>query len=201
MDSFTLPALPAACEWQNSPVDWRTWADDNLAITADGKTDWYIDPAGGFTRSNAPAALFTPPDERCLLSAKVSVSFASAFDAGVLLAAVRNDLWAKVCFEYSPRGKPTVVSVVTRGASDDCNSTVIEGREVYLRLAMTRKALAFHYSSDGRSWNLVRYFSLGGAPGMRLGFLCQSPAGEGCSAVFTEIRYRAGELKDIRSGE
>jgi regulation of enolase protein 1 (concanavalin A-like superfamily) len=201
MDPFVLPALPAACEWQNRPADWKVGADGSLAITAGGKTDWFIDPAGSFVTFNAPAALFTPPDASCLLSAKVSVSFASAFDAGVLLAMAREDLWAKVCFEYSPQGRPMVVSVVTRGASDDCNSTVIEGREVYLRVAMTRKTFAFHYSSDGRYWHLVRYFSLGAAPGMRMGFLSQSPTGEGCEAVFTGIVYGAGELKDIRSGE
>lgn len=196
-----LPALPSVCEWKNSPTGWKTWADNNLAITAGGKTDWFIDPAGGFVRSTAPAALFTPPDACCLLNAKVSVSFASAFDAGGLLAEARGDLWAKVCFEYSPQGRPMVVSVVTRGVSDDCNSTVIEGVEVYLRIARTQKTLALHYSTDGRYWHLVRYFSLGTAPGMRMGFLSQSPTGEGCAAVFTEIGYKAGELKDIRSGE
>jgi uncharacterized protein len=201
MGSFKLPALPAACEWLNGPADWKTWGDDGLAVSSGGKTDWFIDPAGGSVAFNAPAALFTPPDERCLLSARVSVSFASAFDAGVLLAAAREDLWAKICFEYSPQGRPMVVSVVTRGASDDCNSTLVEGGEVYLRVAVMRRALAFHYSLDGRYWNLVRYFSLGAVSGLRMGFLSQSPTGDGCSATFTGIRYAAGELKDIRNGE
>ncbi len=116
MGTITLRALPAACEWRNSPADWKAWGEDNLAVTAGGKADWFIDPALGSVTYNAPAALFTPPDASFLLRAKASVSFVSAFDAGVLLAAVREDLWAKVCFEYSPQGKPMVVSGVTRGA-------------------------------------------------------------------------------------
>jgi hypothetical protein len=83
MTSFTLPALPAACEWRNSPPNWKTRGEDNLAITAGGKTDWLIDPARGSVAFKKPAALSAPPDARCFLSAKVSVSFASTFNAGV----------------------------------------------------------------------------------------------------------------------
>jgi uncharacterized protein len=199
MNDFALEALPAPCDWVNSPTGWKAWGGNNLAIAAGPKTDWFRDPSGGAVTHNAPAAIFTPPDESALLSARVSVSFASTFDAGVLLASAGEDLWAKLCFELSPRGKPMIVSVVTKGLSDDCDSVVVRGREVHLRLAMMRKALAFHYSLDGRLWHLVRHFGLGA--GVRLGFLCQSPTGGGCEASFAGITYRAGELRDIRSGE
>jgi hypothetical protein len=199
MNEFLLESVPAPCEWVNAPAGWRAWGGDNLVIAAGPQTDWFRDPAGGAVTHNAPAALFTPPDECALLSATVSVSFASTFDAGVLLAAADEQLWAKLCFERSPRGEAMIVSVVTKGSSDDCNSVVVDAEEVHLRLATMRKAIAFHYSLDGRLWNLVRHFGLG--TGLRLGFLCQSPTGRGCEASFTGITYRAGELRDIRSGE
>jgi hypothetical protein len=94
-----------------------------------------------------------------------------------------------------------IVSVVTRGVSDDCNSAAIAGQEVYLRVACTAQTLAFHYSSDGRFWHFVRYFTLGDMTDLRLGFSSQSPTGDGCTSVFSEISYRAGALKDNRSGE
>jgi hypothetical protein len=94
-----------------------------------------------------------------------------------------------------------VVSVVTRGASDDCNHVVIDGREVYLRIAVTPRTVAFHYSLDGARWHFVRYFTLGEVDRPRVGFSSQSPRGQRCVAVFSEIRYREGELSDNRSGE
>ena len=104
------------------------------------------------------------------------------------------------CFEYSPDGEPMVVSVVTRGVSDDCNSTVVDGRAVWLRIARRGHAVAFHASLDGRRWSFVRYFALEATDDLSVGFLAQSPTGKGCSVSFTEIAYEATRLVDLRSG-
>jgi uncharacterized protein len=205
MSPFRLPALPAECEWHNPPLDWKMEGERGLSITAGGRTDWFVDPAGGEATDSAPAALFrpSPADANYLLSARVAVTFAAAFDAGVLQvrAAPDDTLWAKLCFEYSPQRQPMVVSVVTRGVSDDCNSAVIEAQDVYLRIARTPRTLAFHYSLDGRFWHFVRYFTLGETADLRVGVSAQSPTGQGCTATFSEITYRAGVLQDNRSGE
>jgi regulation of enolase protein 1 (concanavalin A-like superfamily) len=202
MTTLTLPSIPATCNGKNDPVDWSIGPDHSLRITAGAKTDWFVEPSGStWVSTNAPAALFAPPDEHFLLSAKVTVRFASTYDAGVLMLYGRDDQWAKLCFEFSPQNQPMIVSVVTRGLSDDCNSTVIDGNAVYLRVARMGAAFGLHYSLDGKYWNMVRYFTLGKAENLRAGFEAQSPTGEGCSAVFTEITYRPDLLKDMRTGE
>ena len=93
--------------------------------------------------NNAPVALFTPSSENFLLSAKVTVEFKYTYDAGVIFLYVNDDTWAKLCFEYSPQNEAMVVSVVTRGRSDDCNSTVIGSHTVYLRAFRQGNALAY----------------------------------------------------------
>lgn len=202
MTTLRLSPIPGDLEWKNDPTDWKVGADNSLSITSGAKTDWFIDPSGSASVSNnAPVALFRPPDENFLLSARVTVSFASTFDAGVLFLYERDDLWGKLCFEYSPQNQPMIVSVVTRGFSDDCNSTVIEGNTVFLRVARIASAFALHFSLDGKYWNMVRYFTLGNVDSLRAGFEAQSPTGEGCNAIFSEIAYRPGILKDLRSGE
>jgi hypothetical protein len=201
MTGFTLPGLPAALRWRYQPADWQAGPGNRLVITASEKTNWFIDPAGTRQEDNAPGVVFAPPDPAFLFSAKVSVDFGSTFDAGVLQLRSRDDLWAKLCFEYSPQGEPMIVSVVTRGVSDDCNSVVIEGREIYLRMAHTLGTTAFHYSRDGRYWHMVRYFSLGELSELCVGLSAQSPRGRSCRVVFTEIQYMAGRLQDNRSGE
>jgi hypothetical protein len=201
MTVFMVPTIPGEFQWKNRPLDWKVEPGNSLTIIAGEGTDWFIDPAGTYTQDSAPSALFLPPDENFLLSAKVAVGFASAFDAGVLQVRERDDLWAKLCFEYSPQRQPMIVSVVTREVSDDCNSVPIEGQEVYLRIARSAQTFAFHYSQDGRYWHLVRYFTLGKLDNLRVGFSSQSPTGQQCGVVFSEISYRPGTLKDNRSGE
>ena len=94
-----------------------------------------------------------------------------------------------------------IVSVVTRGVSDDCNSVSIGDHSVYLRIYRQSDVLAFHYSLNGRYWHFVRFFSLGIVEQLRVGFSTQSPMGQGCRAVFSEIRYAASALPDLRNGE
>lgn len=195
-----MTVLTTPFEWKNQPVSSAV-DTERLSIVASGQTDWFVDPAGGMSKVNAPAALFAPTDAHYTLSARVTVDFASTYDAGVLAIYERDDCWAKLCFEYSPQRQPMVVSVVTRGTSDDCNSVIIDGRSVYLRLYYHGPALAFHYSLDGSYWHLVRHFTLGALAQPRIGFLAQSPTGAGCAVAFERVAYKAATLADLRSGD
>jgi uncharacterized protein len=200
-DSFTLASIPVNLTWKNQPLKSTSDAEGQISITTGLQTDWFIHPTGEQVKANAPIALFMPPDSTFQLQAKVTVDFADTYDAGTLFIYVHDTLWAKLCFEYSPQGQPMVVSVVTRGVSDDCNSVTIEDRSVYLRLYREGRVFAFHYSRDGRYWHFVRHFSLGDLEQVGLGFSAQSPLGEGCEVIFSEIRYTLSPLLDLRSGE
>jgi len=199
MSTFTLPSIPTPLDWQIAPLDYEV--DPALTIKSGPKTDWFIDPNRSEELGTAPNALFAAPDTNFTLSAKVTVDFAATYDAGVLRIHERDDLWAKLCFEYSPQGHPTIVSVVTRGYSDDCNSVQISGNTVHLRLTRLGDAFAFHYSLDGHYWHLVRYFTLGKLQLPQFGFSSQSPTGTGCTAVFADIQYQARKVADLRNGE
>jgi regulation of enolase protein 1 (concanavalin A-like superfamily) len=201
MTRFNLPTIPGELLWMNQPLDWKIGTDNSLTITAGEKTDWFYDPAKKVLLNNAPSSLFVPPDNKFFLRAMVSVDFLSDYDAGAIQIFESDKLWAKLCFEYSPQKQPMIVSVVTRVTSDDCSSVFIDGNEVYLRIAQTPEATAFHYSLDGTYWQFVRYFSLGELKNLRVGFSTQSPTGTQCTAVFSKICYQAGKLKDKRSGE
>ena len=109
-------------------------------------------------------------------------------------------VWAKLCFECSPQLEPMVVSVVTRGVSDDCNSFAVDADHVWLRVSRIGPAFAFHASMDGATWSLVRHFALPATDELLVGFEAQSPLGTGCTASFTKLRYEAQTLSDIRSG-
>ena len=196
----TLDVLPGAT-WINEPAEASFDAEHGeLTVTASGRTDWFIDPASGESIGSAPA-LVAAIDDDFTLSARVRVGFRSTFDAGVLVIRHSPTEWAKLCFEYSPQGRPMVVSVVTDGVSDDANCTPIDGDEVYLRISRTGRAWLFHYSLDGRMWHFVRHFRLTSDAPSLVGFLAQSPTGEGSTTRFSEISRTSTPPRDIRSGE
>jgi regulation of enolase protein 1 (concanavalin A-like superfamily) len=201
LDDVAIPSLPDPLRWEGDRADWRIEQDGGLSIEAGPICDRFVDPEGAAPKSNAPCVLFDAPDGPFLFGARVSVQFASTFDAGVLYLEAANDRWAKLCFEYSPQGRAMVVSVVTRGVSDDCNSVTIDGNDVYLRIARREKALAFHYSLDGQRWEMVRHFGLGDVQRLKIGLSAQSPMGQGCRVQFSAIGFEQKLLGDLRSGE
>ena len=199
MNAPVLSVIPEELQWENPPVAWQV-EGEMLTITAGKLQDLFTSPAGDAPKNNSPRALFAPKGN-VLLSAKVEVDFTSKFDAGVLIIYNDEKKWAKLCFEYSPQQQPMVVSVVNNGISDDCNSVVIHGNQVYLRIARIEQAFAFHFSTDGQFWHMVRFFTLGELDNLRIGFSSQSPTGEGCMSTFSEIVYENKTLADTRSGE
>jgi regulation of enolase protein 1 (concanavalin A-like superfamily) len=199
MSALNIPNLPDSLHWLNQPQAWDLSLDSQLTITAAAKTDWFIDPQGAVNLSNAPALLFSTPGP-CILSAQVTVNHIATFDAGVLMVYEDPSMWAKLCLELSPQRVPMVVSVVTKDVSDDCNAFPVTG-PAYFRVSRLEKAYAFHVSRDGNRWDLIRYFSLEDNQNGQLGFLAQSPTGNGCTAFFRNIRFEERLLGDIRSGE
>lgn len=192
---FALEAVP--------PHDWTWIGGSALETVALPLTDYFVDPVDDDAAPPSPAAtlLGVPPSGDFQLSARVAVDVHAQFDAGVLLLWKDDRHWAKLCFERSPAGDPMVVSVVTRGTSDDANAFVVDGAEVRLRISRLGRAYAFHASTDGSAWRMIRLFSLGDdVAEHRVGFEAQSPMGEGCRVDFDEIAFIAQRLADVRDG-
>jgi regulation of enolase protein 1 (concanavalin A-like superfamily) len=200
MAALTVPWLPFPLTPEGSPPCRHRVVDGALILTSEPSTDLFVDPAGGGTAPDAGRLVGMPPDGDFTLAARVTVEFGSTYDAGVLLLHAAERRWAKLCFELSPQGEPTAVTVVTRETSDDCNSFEVAGSTLWLRITRSGRAWAFHASADGRWWRLLRYFSLGDRHPVRVGFLAQSPTGPGCTASFEEIALRHGAPADLRDG-
>ena len=162
--ALKLPDLPFALEPAGSPPAGCRVRHGVLTLTAAARTDLFVDPAGADPGQVPDAGRFVglPPAGDFTLAAQVSVEFGSMYDAGVLLLHAAERQWAKLCFEYSPQLRPTAVTVVTRETSDDCNSFEVDGNTLWLRITRSGAAWAFHASTDGAWWRLLRYFALSG---------------------------------------
>lgn len=199
-EPVSLAPLPMALRWLAPAPSWK--ADEHgLELSAAAETDLFSDPAGGSPVAKPAALLGAAPEGDFLFSARVICEQRSTYDAGVLLLYRDEQNWAKLCLELSPQGIPTVVSVVTRGVSDDCNSFACERAEISLRIARIDDCFAFHASNEGGRWQLIRYFALEGEGEVEIGFMAQSPTGSGCTARFDQIAFDERRLGDLRNGE
>src|SRR5215469_13488863 len=197
---LTAGWLPFQLASQGYPPCEYQVTDAGLILTSAAATDMFVDPAGAWPVPDAGRLVGTPPDGDFRLAARVRVDFASTYDAGALLLHAGEGLWTKLCLELSPQRKPMAVTVVTRGTSDDCNSFDVSGSALWLRITRSGAAWAFHASTDGDWWRLLRYFSLGSDNPVKIGFLAQSPKGQSCTAAFERISFLAGAPADLRDG-
>jgi hypothetical protein len=201
MTSLVLPGVPFALEASGNPPCEAQVAGSALTLTSGPASDLFIDPAGEEGgRPDAGRWTGLPGDHDFTLAARVSVQFQATFDAGVMLLYLSERRWAKLCYEFSPQHRPTAVTVVTRSMSDDSNSFETGGGPLWLRMARSGRTWAFHASRDGSWWGLLRYFTLGESSGARVGFLAQSPTGQGCTAVFDNVVYQPSAPADLRDG-
>lgn len=196
----SVPGVPSAQRWRNAPASWSVDPSGALSITGGKSTDWFVSPFDGHTNANSPVLLFKAAGE-FTLRAKLTVGFGKPWDAGCLAVFADDATWAKLCYEMTQWQEPTIVSVVTQGRSDDNNSIPVPGNSVYLQVAKIGQAIFFYASKDGRSWRLTRAFHFASDGPLELGFSSQSPAGESCATVFSEIRYRPKPPADFWKGE
>jgi regulation of enolase protein 1 (concanavalin A-like superfamily) len=180
-------------------LDWTAPPREPIEIAAGPRTDLFVDPGGGEPVLNAPLALGAT-DGDFLLSARVRADLRATFDAGALILHADERTWAKLALERSPRGEAMIVSVVTRGVSDDANGPVVVGDSVWLRAARIGGTCALHSSTEGQRWDLVRHFALDAPDGLAAGLLAQSPTGDGCTATFDDVRFETRTLADLRDG-
>ena len=204
--AWSVPGLPFTL----SPSSEAAWtiaaAPATVTASAAPHSDIFIDPGAdnqlnAESMLNAATLLGRPPDGDFQFSARVTVAFASTYDAGVLLVWIDDRHWGKLCFEFSPDGEPMIVSVVARGVADDANAFVVDGRTVWLRVSRIDHALAYHASLDGKTWRMIRFFAIDAAStSAAIGFEAQSPTGDGCVVTSDDIRFTRERLSDLRDG-
>lgn len=195
--NFRIKAIPFPLEILNSPVCCTITGDSVIEVTAKGKTNLFNNPNGKYYVQDAPMILFKP-DSDFALSARVTGNLKEIYDVTALVVYQNKNTWAKLCFENSVEKIPTIVSVVTRQYSDDCNSMPVEEDFAYLAIMKNGKEYSFFYSKDEEHWKMIRHFRLETTHDIKIGFAVHDSRGNSFSARFSNIKYKGQSLDSMK---
>ncbi|MDD6665088.1 MAG: DUF1349 domain-containing protein [Eubacterium coprostanoligenes] len=138
-----------------------------------------------------------------VLTVKVSHEFKETYDSASVMVMQDMENWAKCCFELTDFGTHAAVSVVTKNnESDDANGCDIEEQNfAWLKVCRVGRAFSFHYSLDGKNFNMTRYFLMKDAESVKVGLLAQAPTGQGGNRIYENLSIESRTVKNIRAGE
>jgi regulation of enolase protein 1 (concanavalin A-like superfamily) len=189
----------SALTWNAHPSEARE-ENGKLLLTALAETDIFVSPETGEEVMNAPY-YSAPVTGDFTLRVQASRSFVSTFDACAVLMLEDDTHWGKLCFEFTDLGHRAIVTVVTNGRSDDANGVIIDGDTVWLQFSRKGSLFAMHYSLDGEDFLMARIFTLPCGETVRLGFVAQSPTGNGGVCGYDKICFENKSPEDMRKGQ
>jgi hypothetical protein len=183
-----------------------TFGEDTIILKAPASSDFFCNNGAiaeeGLTPANLTNAPFfyTEVTGDFVLRVKVAHDFKDTYDSASIMVLKDLTVWAKACFELTDFDTNAVVSVVTNQTSDDANGCNIEGKEVWLQAARSGNSFAFHYSLDGRKFDMMRFFNLPAEETIKVGLLAQAPTGEGGERIYRNYSLEHRTVKNIRAG-
>jgi len=182
-------------------------SSDKIAIHATPKSDFFRNPsavgADGITPDSLSNAPYYYQDVAgdFVMKVKVSLDFKDVYDAASIMVMENEQIWAKACFELTDFDTHAVVSVVTNQLSDDANGCNVDSDSVWLQVTRMNQAFAFHYSTDGVNFYMMRVFHLPVSETIKVGLLAQAPIGSGGERVFEGFLLENKTVKNIRVGQ
>jgi len=198
-DSLKIAGIDKWLKWENKPNKYQ-FNKSSITIYSGEKTDMFRDPNVSYNTDNAPKLLFKA-DTNFIFSAAIEHAFKSKWDGGALVIKSDSLNWIKTCFEKDYTGARRIVTVVTKGISDDCNSVELHSNKVYFKIAKADNVITIYYSENGLKWFLIRHFTFDAIGDLKIGFLAQSPTGKDCKVIFSKINYKKKKIKDPYLGE
>lgn len=179
----------------------REFDNSSERFGAGAKTDFFRDPASAHEIASAPF-VYQEITGDFTITVRLEPEFHSNYDAGAILVMSGEDQWLKFAYELTDLGYPAIVSVVTRGRSDDCNGEPWHSGSVVYRMSRRGTAVGCYYGEDEASLKMHRLLTVPGDPAapLKVGLTVQSPTGEGAQCGFSEIRLEPSSVADMRRG-
>ncbi len=196
----TQPSIPLeTLQWMNEPTNF-TIDGASIRITAKKGTDFFNNPENGEISASAPF-LYQEIAGDFIATVKTQPDFSSMWNAGVLMVHIDSLNWIKFAFENSDATGKSIVSVVTRGVSDDANGAILQSATaVWLRIIRKDDLYALHWSVDGQNFQMARLSKMPVADRVKIGIEAQSPVGEEATHYFSDFSIEKRRVEDLRKG-
>ncbi len=187
-------------KWVNEPTRYEI-IDSVLSVTVESGTDYFNDPESSDINSTAPL-LYREVEGDFVATALVNPDLSSMWNATSLMVYIDSLNWIKFAFENSDATGNSIVTVVTRGVSDDANGVVI-GNQGFMWLRMIRKGniYAMHWSHDGKEYKMARLSTLPEALKVKVGLEAQSPVGTSATHEFLYFNIENKTVANLRKGQ
>lgn len=193
-------------KWINEGIIRQT--DHHIEIDAPAQSDFFCNNGAVSEEGITPETLcnapfyYTEVDGDFVMRVKVAHDFKDTYDSASIMIMIDMQNWAKACFEKTDFGTHAAVSVVTRnGESDDANGCNIDSNSVWLQITRVGNSFAFHFSEDGVTYYMMRFFNLSAGKTIKVGLLAQAPQGNGGIRTYENLTIEKKTVKNIRFGE
>lgn len=188
-----------AFQWLNKPVAVE-FNEGTMSVTAPAKSDFFINPENDEISASAPL-FYQEIEGDFVATALVKPDFRDQWNAGALMVHIDEANWIKFAFESSDATGKSVVSVVTRGVSDDANGVRLEAFDkIWLRLIRKGNNFAMHWSTDGETYVMARLAQMADAQRVKVGLEAQSPVGQAVTHDFLYFNVEEKTVQDLRAG-
>jgi regulation of enolase protein 1 (concanavalin A-like superfamily) len=181
--------------WVNEPQNW-SHEGGILSVTTDEKTDFWNKTWYGFERFSGHFFGVDVVDD-FTFQVKVKAGFHALYDqAGVMFLADKSH-WLKAGVELND-GAPAIGSVLTLNHSDWATGVFPDGIDAFwMRLTRKRESLRLQYSTDGKTWPLLRLAHFPKFKKCAVGVMCCTPERSGLSVQFEDFLLAPAFGKDL----
>lgn len=183
------------------------YVNDQLIIKAPARSDFFCNNGAISETGITPETLcnapfyYTEVTGDFVMRVQVFHEFKDTYDSATIMVMQDFQVWAKACFEKTDFDTHAVVSVVTNHTSDDANGCNIDGNTVWLQVARVDNAFSFHYSLDGKKFDMMRFFSLPVEKTIKVGLVAQAPTGKGGDRIYKNFSLQNKTVENIRYGK
>ena len=167
----------------NNAASLVSVSDGVIMFDAPAQTDYFNSPTGQI-KDNAPLLLTEVDNTKPFtFQGYLTPGFTEngRFNAAALYIYSNPEFWQKFAFEQDMRGLHRVVTVRTKGTSDDnTHEPIRESPSAWYRISSNRGVLSFSFSVDGQTWQLVRMYRNDYPDKIYLGISSQAPSNDTC---------------------
>lgn len=158
--------------------------NDKVIVKSEKNTDFYFNKSekkltGDFVYKNF--------QKDFVLIAEIHPLCNKTYDAAGIMIFETNDTWSKFVVEQIDETNLNIVSMVTNGLSDDVVGEKLRTDSIFLKVQSINNIIQFYYSYDNEHYIKHRTFYKEFSCIPKVGFVSQSPNGNGTEAKVEKI--------------